>query len=130
MSLIPEKAIPEDMQVIHLIAARLDTFHRDMQEIKGVQKEMAAAFSRLVLMEERQINTAAAIERCFKQQEKIENKLEEHEKANREVAQAIERRVDSLESSAPLFKQVSTWVIAGITGFVAFVAPKMMERLF
>lgn len=130
MSLIPEKAIPEDMQVIHLIAARLDTFHRDMQEIKGVQKEMAAAFSRLVLMEERQINTAAAIERCFKQQEKIENKLEEHEKANREVAQAVERRVDLLESSAPLLKQVSTWVIAGITGFVAFVAPKLMERLF
>lgn len=118
------------MQVIHLIAARLDAFHTDMQEIKGTQKEMAAAFSRLVLMEERQVNATASIERCFKQQEKLEAKMAEHERSSREGVQAVERRVDTLEAAAPMLKQTSTWVIAGISGFIAFVAPKLFERLF
>lgn len=118
------------MQVIHLIAARLDTFHADMQDIKATQKEMATAFSRLVLMEERQINTSAAIERCFKQQEKLEHKVEAYEKAHRESFQAVERRVDTLETEAPTNKRTSDWVFMGIIGFVALVAPKLLERLF
>ena len=130
VSLIPETAIPENMQVVHLIAARLDTLHGDMQELKGVQREMAAAFSKLILIEERQANTTAAQERQMKALEKLETKLEAYTIANREVAQQLERRVDTLEVEAPMLKQTSTWVIAGVIGFVALVAPKLIERLF
>ena len=117
-------------QLVHLLVARLESFSKDLQEVKSSNKDMANAFSKLLLIEERQANSFAAQERLFNAQEKLDAKLEAYTAANREVAQTIERRVDSLEASAPLLKQVSTWVIAGVTGFIAFVAPKLMERLF
>ena len=117
-------------QLVHLLVARLESFSKDLQEVKSSNKDMANAFSKLLLIEERQANSFAAQERLLKAQEKLDAKLEAYTAANREVAQTIERRVDSLEASAPLLKQVSTWVIAGVTGFIAFVAPKLMERLF
>ena len=117
-------------QLVHLLVARLESFSKDLQEVKSSNKDMANAFSKLLLIEERQANSLAAQERLLKAQEKLDTKLEAYTAANREVAQTIERRVDSLEASAPLLKQVSTWVIAGVTGFIAFVAPKLMERLF
>ena len=117
-------------QLVHLLVARLESFSKDLQEVKSSNKDMANAFSKLLLIEERQANSFAAQERLFTAQEKLDAKLEAYTAANREVAQTIERRVDSLEASAPLLKQVSTWVIAGVTGFIAFVAPKLMERLF
>ena len=116
--------------MVHLIAARLDALHGDMQELKGVQREMAAAFSKLILIEERQANTTAAQERQMRAMEKLETKLEAYTIANREVCQQLERRVDTLEVEAPMLKQTSTWVIAGVIGFVALVAPKLIERLF
>ena len=120
----------DNSQLVHLLVARLESFSKDLQEVKSANKDMANAFSKLLLIEERQANSLAAQERLFKAQEKLDTKLEAYTLANREVAQQIERRVDSLEASAPLLKQVSTWVIAGVTGFIAFVAPKLMERLF
>ena len=117
-------------QLVHLLVARLESFSKDLQEVKSSNKDMANAFSKLLLIEERQANSFAAQERLLKSQEKLDAKLEAYTAANREVTQTIERRVDSLEASAPLLKQVSTWVIAGVTGFIAFVAPKLMERLF
>ena len=129
---MPNTAQPtmDNAQLIHLLVARLETFGSDLQEVKASNKEMANAFSKLLLIEERQANSFAAQERLFKSQEKLDVKLEAYTAANREVAQQIERRVDSLEASAPLLKQVSTWVIAGVTGFIALVAPKLLERLF
>ena len=117
-------------QLVHLLVARLESFSKDLQEVKSSNKDMANAFSKLLLIEERQANSFAAQERLLTAQEKLDAKLEAYTAANREAAQTIERRVDSLEASAPLLKQVSTWVIAGITGFVALVAPRLMERLF
>ena len=117
-------------QLVHLLVARLESFSKDLQEVKSANKDMANAFSKLLLIEERQANSFAAQERLFKAQEKLDAKLEAYAAANREVAQQIEHRVDSLEASAPLLKQVSTWVIAGVTGFIALVAPKLLERLF
>lgn len=114
--------------IVHLIAARLDTLHGDMQEIKGVQKEMAAAFSKLILIEERQANTQAAQGRAFKVIESLESKLENYNTANREIYQGLDRRIDALEATAPLYKQASSWVYAAVIGFVALVAPKLIER--
>lgn len=116
--------------VVHLIAARLDTLHGDMQEIKGVQKEMAAAFSKLILIEERQANTQAAQERSFKVIEKLENKLEAYTLANRETCREMDRRIDTLEAAAPTYKRATDWVFMGVIGFIALVAPRFIEKFF
>ena len=125
--LTPEN--PRD-PIVHLIAARLDTLHGDMQEIKGVQKEMAAAFSKLILIEERQANTQTAQGRAFKVIESLEAKLEGYNTANREIYQAMERRIDALEAAAPIYKQASSWVYAAVVGLIALIAPKIINKLF
>lgn len=116
--------------VVHLIAARLDTLHGDMQEIKGVQKEMAAAFSKLILIEERQANTHAAQERAFKVIETLEKKLEGYTIANRETCQEMDRRIGTLEAAVPIYKQASSWVYAGVLGFIGLIAAKFIDKIW
>ena len=127
--------------VVQFIAARLDAFNSDIQEIKGVQKETAANFTKLIVIEERQTATMAGLERAFKALEKVETKLEAYTRANRESCQALERenadlakRVVELEKSEPLQAQASKWVLGALWGslglLAAFLVPRMLERLF
>lgn len=143
---MPVPTIPESMAsrvdpMVQLIAARLDAFGSDLQDIKGVQKEMASNFSKLIVIEERQTATMAGLERAFKALEKVETKLEAYTTANRETCQALERqsdelskRVVELEKNEPLQAQTSKWVTSAVWGSLAllagFIAPKILDRLF
>ena len=51
---IPDSLVSKVDPVVQYIAARLGAFNSDIQEIKGVQKEMAASFTKLIVIEERQ----------------------------------------------------------------------------
>ena len=60
----PQPTLPNSLAsqvdpVVQFIAARLDAFNSDIQEIKGGQKEMAANFTKLIVIEERQTATMA-----------------------------------------------------------------------
>lgn len=139
--IIPDSLVSQVDPVVQFIAARLDAFNSDIQEIKGVQKEMAANFTKLIVIEERQTATMAGLERAFKALEKVETKLEAYTSANRETCQALERensdlakRVVELEKSEPLQAQTSKWVLGALWGslglLAAFLVPRMLERLF
>ena len=88
---IPKSLASQVDPVVQFIAARLDAFNSDIQEIKGVQKETAANFTKLIVIEERQTATMAGLERAFKALEKVETKLEAYTSANRETCQALEK---------------------------------------
>ena len=139
--IIPDSLASKVDPVVQFIAARLDAFNSDIQEIKGVQKEMAANFTKLIVIEERQTATMAGLERAFKALEKVEAKLEAYTTDNRETCQALERensdlakRVVELEKSEPLQAQTSKWVLGALWGslglLAAFLVPRMLERLF
>ena len=81
-----------------VIAVKLDALHEDMQEMKGVQRDMALAITKLALVEERQSQAALALERVFKAMEKMEERL------------------DKLEEDAPLQRKSSDYVFAAIWG--------------
>ena len=138
---IPDSLVSKVDPVVQFIAARLDAFNSDIQEIKGVQKEMAANFTKLIVIEERQTATMAGLERAFKALEKMETKLEAYTSANRETCQALERenadlakRVVELEKSEPMQAQTSKWVLAAVWGSLAllagFIVPKMLDKVF
>lgn len=142
----PQPTLPNSLAsqvdpVVQFIAARLDAFNSDIQEIKGVQKEMAANFTKLIVIEERQTATMAGLERAFKALERMDTKLEAYTTANRETFQALEKenadlakRVVELEKSEPLQAQTSKWVMAAVWGslgvLAAFVAQKALEKMF
>ncbi len=138
---IPKSLASQVDPVVQFIAARLDGFNSDIQEIKGVQKEMAANFTKLIVIEERQTATMAGLERAFKALEKVETKLEAYTSANRETCQALEKenaalakRVVELEKNEPMQAQTSKWVMAAVWGslgvLAAFVAQKALEKMF
>lgn len=137
---IPDSLVSKVDPVVQFIAARLDAFNSDIQEIKGVQKEMAASFTKLIVIEERQTATMVGLERAFKALEKVETKLEAYTSANRETCQALEKenadlakRVVELEKSEPMQAQTSKWVVAAVWGSLAllagFLVPRILERL-
>lgn len=138
---IPKSMASQVDPVVQFIAARLDGFNSDIQEIKGVQKEMAANFTKLIVIEERQTATMAGLERAFKALEKMDTKLEAYTVANREAAQSLEkesadlaRRVVELEKSEPLQAQTSKWVVAAVWGSLAllagFIVPRILDKVF
>ena len=138
---IPDSLVSKVDPVVQFIAARLDAFNSDIQEIKVVQKEMAASFTKLIVIEERQTAAMAGLERAFKALEKVETKLEAYTAANRETCLALEKenadlakRVVELEKSEPMQAQTSKWVLAAVWGSLAllagFIVPKMLDRMF
>lgn len=138
---IPDSLVSKVDPVVQFIAARLDAFNSDIQEIKGVQKEMAANFTKLIVIEERQTATMAGLERAFKALERMDAKLEAYNTAGRETYQAmakenaeLAKRVVELEKSEPLQAQTSKWVLGALWGslglLAAFLVPRMLERLF
>jgi len=137
---IPDSLVSKVDPVVQFIAARLDAFNSDIQEIKGVQKEMAANFTKLIAIEVQQTATMAGLERAFKALEKVETKLEAYTTANRETSQALEKenadlakRVVELEKNEPMQAQTSKWVVAAVWGSLAllagFIVPRILERL-
>jgi hypothetical protein len=75
-----------------LMTHRLETLHEDVSEVKSALKELAAAITKLALIEERQTQAAAAQERAFA------------------AIERIDARVAALEMQAPANKRVSVWV--------------------
>lgn len=137
---IPDSLVSKVDPVVQFIAARLDTFNSDIQEIKGVQKEMAANFTKLIVIEERQTATMAGLERAFKALERMDAKLEAYTTSNRETCQALEKenadlakRVVELEKSEPLQAQTSKWVVAAVWGSLAllagFIVPRILDKV-
>ena len=139
--IIPDSLVSKVDPVVQFIAARLDAFNSDIQEIKGVQKEMAASFTKLIVIEERQAATMVSLERAFTALEKVETKLEAYTSANRETSQALEKenadlakRVVELEKSEPMQAQTSKWVVAAVWGSLAllagFIVPRILDKVF
>lgn len=94
-----------------LLAHRLETLHEDVSEVKNALKELAAAITKLALIEERQTQAAVAQERAFAALERVEE------------------RVTALEMMVPANKRMSVWMdrtmFAGVGLLVMFVLKKV-----
>lgn len=78
--------------------------HSDVVDMKTALNELSKAITKLALVEERQSQTAEALERAFK------------------AISRIEDRLSILERSAPKSKETSAWVDRFIFGAVMAVA--------
>lgn len=103
--------MPPTDTAIALLTQRVETMHEGFGEMKAVLQKLADAVNTMALVEERQAQLSAAIERAFNSIEKIE------------------RRVASLELLAPSTRQTNEWVTRGIFAVAAaaltFIAKKV-----
>lgn len=77
-------------------SVRLETLHKDVGEIKAALRDLTKAITKLALIEERQTQAAASLDRAFVALERLE------------------RRIQRLEESAPMNHQASKWVFGGM----------------
>jgi regulator of replication initiation timing len=79
-------------QDVSVLAARLQSLHKDVGEIKSALGSLTEAITKLALIEERQTVTNNALERAFVALEKLEH------------------RIGTLEKEAPLNNKSNIWV--------------------
>ncbi len=86
-----------------VLSVKLEMLHTDVVDVKTALTKLSEAITKLALVEERQSQTAEAMERAFKAIGKIEDRL------------------SSLEQSAPKAKETSAWVDRFVLGIVVAV---------
>ena len=86
-----------------VLAVKLNMLHSDVVDVKTALNELSKAITKLALVEERQSQTAEAMERAFKAIEKIEIRL------------------SKLEESAPKAKETSAWMDHFVLGIMIAV---------
>jgi putative alpha-1,2-mannosidase len=87
-----------------VLTVKIDMLHSDVVEMKTALSELSKAITKLALVEERQAQTADAMERAFKAIGKIED------------------RISALELAAPKTKETNAWVDRFILALVMAVA--------
>lgn len=118
----PERRSSE--QAWSTFAKQLAVLHADvgdiksgMADFKAGMKELAAAILKLALVEERQTNTAQALERAFTLLEKLDKKVD-----------AVVERVHELEKSEPMQNKAAEWterlLWAAASAALMFIAAK------
>lgn len=93
MSLNESSSMPPDTDLAVAIA-KIESISGDMAEVKATMRELAAAVSKLAVIEERQTTTNGAIERAFKE------------------IQSLVVRVSNLEQNQPIQQQSSAMIQA------------------
>lgn len=90
-----------------VLAAKIEMLHSDIVDMKDAIAQLSQAITKLAIVEERQAQTAEALERAFK----LIGKLED--------------RMSDLEKAQPKTKETSAWVdrfilwaVMGVMGFV------------
>lgn len=87
-----------------VLTVKIDMLHSDVVDMKTALSELSKAITKLALVEERQAQTADAMERAFKAIGKIEDRL------------------SALELAAPKTKETNAWVDRFILALVMTVA--------
>lgn len=95
----------------NVLAAKLEMLHDDVVDVKDALAELSKAITKLALVEERQSQTAQALERAFSAIGKIETRL------------------SALEQMAPKNKEISVWmdrlVLGAVMAILGFVGSKV-----
>ncbi len=86
-----------------VVVTRLDTLSEDLHEIRRAMRDLVATIGRLDVIEADQRNSNAAIERAFKELEKVGAGCEKR-------CSDLDRRIKALEDAQPLQRQSSEWV--------------------
>lgn len=96
---------------IEVIAHKLETLHSDVREIEIILRELTAAITRLSLIEERQTQAAAALERSFVALDKLET------------------RIASLEQLAPANRRIHIWIDRAVWGALGLMGMALAKQI-
>lgn len=94
-----------------LLAARLETLHGDVAEIKSAMNELTQAIMKLALIEERLAVAAKTQERAFDAIDKLES------------------RMALIEQKVPMHDKTTMWIDRGIMAVVGAAAMFVWDKI-
>lgn len=96
-----------DAAAPHVLSHRLETLHGDVGEIKSALRDLTQAVTRLALVEERQAQSSAALDRAFRALERVEQRVAAVEQ---QTPDRLDQRLAALEQQAPNATRAAAWV--------------------
>jgi GTPase SAR1 family protein len=106
---------------LETVSTKLEFLHEDVTELKVVLKEsvkeMSSAISKLVALEERQMQDRKAVERSF-----------EHADKALTTAEDVSKRVYELEKQMSAASEISGWVKGAIAFILLAVGEYFMNQ--
>lgn len=90
-----------------VLAAKIEMLHSDIVDMKEAIAKLSNAITKLAIVEERQAQTAEALERAFKLIGKLEDRMSELEKV----------QPKQKETSAWVDRFI-LWTVMGVLGFI------------
>lgn len=119
---------PNDTVRIERLTHHMQRIHDGMAEMKDAMREMAAAVNRLTVIEERQNQDRASLERAFSAITDVAKKHDATTMRVMEIVERIDDRLRALEMAQPLQNKTAEWVekalLAAAAAAVMFVAGK------
>lgn len=101
--------------IVERLTHHIQRIREGMDEMKVTMREMAAAIAKLAVIEERQNQDRAAMERAFNA---IDNLAKKHDHTTDRIMtliETLENSVDELKAAEASNKQVRTWVFGLVT---------------
>lgn len=101
--------MPPNEHNIETISFKVGVVSKDLGEIKAVLREMQTAMSKIILIEERQLEAGRALDRAFGEIEALKNRLtllEREAPANAKATAWIEKIIFAMAGA------VGTWAMA------------------
>lgn len=96
---------------VELLTQRIDVLHDDVNEIKQSMRSISDAVVTLARVEERQAQTASALERAFS------------------AIESLEKRMSQVEKYSHDSRRIGHWVDLGVVGIVVIVAQYIFKRV-
>lgn len=90
---------------VELLHHRVGSLENQQDEIKEVLRELTTAIHKLIIVDERQIQAALAMDRLSASNDKLHERFDE-----------LADRVAAIERTQPMQKQTSQWVLEAIKG--------------
>lgn len=100
----------------HVLSHKLETLHSDVGEIKAALRDLTQAVTRLALVEERQAQSSAALDRAFRALERVEQRIAALEL---QTPDRLDQRLINLEQQAPTANRTAAWVDRAVWGAAA-----------
>ena len=114
---------------IDLLEHRVNSINEAHDEIKDVLKELTVAIHKLVIVDERQVQAALAMDRLSKEIDRVERKVDDNKRAADKSIERMGERIGPLELAAPQNRQAFGWVQGGVLALAVvtlqFVATKV-----
>lgn len=124
---------------VEVLATRIESLAQDIGEMKTGIALLAAAVSKLAVVESNQAHMVNAQERAFKALERMEMRQSDHEASCRQqekdlltvisrTTEKLAERIEHLEKSEPLQLQTSQWVFGAVWASLGVLALFVAQR--